>query len=91
MQAKQLTQDQYAMNHPAGRIGKRLMLRVADLMISGSALPLASAGDGIMDVSGVLQTCFPLIPHCRTERPHTCMAAAFVIKIAHGGVQRWQG
>lgn len=32
-QAKHLTRDQYAMNHPAGRIGKRLMLRVADVMI----------------------------------------------------------
>ncbi|KAK9808807.1 hypothetical protein WJX72_004078 [[Myrmecia] bisecta] len=41
MQAKNLTEDQYAMNHPAGRIGKRLVLRrggavmdlrVADLM-----------------------------------------------------------
>lgn len=32
--------DQYAANHPAGRIGKRLTLRVADLMLSGAALPL---------------------------------------------------
>jgi len=32
-QAKHLTRDQYAMNHPAGRIGKRLMLRVADVMV----------------------------------------------------------
>ena len=36
------------------------MLRVVDLMISGSALPLASAGDGIMDVSSVLYTIFYL-------------------------------
>lgn len=32
--------DQYAANHPAGRIGKRLTLRVADLMLSGAALPV---------------------------------------------------
>lgn len=38
-QAKQLTQDEYAMNHPSGRIGKRLMLRVADVMLTGKAVP----------------------------------------------------
>lgn len=38
-QAKQLTQDEYAMNHPSGRIGKRLMLRVSDVMLTGSAVP----------------------------------------------------
>ena len=41
VQAKHLTQDQYAMNHPAGRIGRRLTLRVADVMLSeSSSLPL---------------------------------------------------
>ena len=39
MQAKHLTQDQYAMNHPAGRIGKRLILRVADIMLAGEKVP----------------------------------------------------
>ena len=29
---KGLTQNQYAMNHPAGRIGKRLVLKVTDVM-----------------------------------------------------------
>lgn len=33
LQAKHLTRDQYAMNHPAGRIGKRLMLHVSDVML----------------------------------------------------------
>ena len=32
VQANHLTRDEYAMNHPAGRIGKRLMLKVADIM-----------------------------------------------------------
>ena len=27
------------MNHPSGRIGKRLMLRVADVMLAGKAVP----------------------------------------------------
>lgn len=32
MQAKGLTAEDFALNHPAGRLGKRLTLRVADLM-----------------------------------------------------------
>lgn len=40
MQANHLTRDQYAMNHPAGRIGKRLILRVADVMISNGKVPV---------------------------------------------------
>ncbi|PSC71870.1 putative arabinose 5-phosphate isomerase [Micractinium conductrix] len=40
MQAKHLTRDQYAMNHPAGRIGKRLMLRVCDVMVRNGKVPV---------------------------------------------------
>jgi arabinose-5-phosphate isomerase len=32
MEAKGLTEDDFAVNHPAGRLGKRLTLRVRDLM-----------------------------------------------------------
>jgi len=32
MNARGLTQNQYAMNHPAGRIGKRLVMKVHDVM-----------------------------------------------------------
>ena len=53
LQAKHLTQDQFAMNHPAGRIGKRLMLRVSDLMLTGRDLPLARPNDGVMEVSAI--------------------------------------
>ena len=35
MQSKGLTQDDFAVNHPAGRLGKRLTLRVSDLMHPG--------------------------------------------------------
>jgi arabinose-5-phosphate isomerase len=35
-----LTQNQYAMNHPAGRIGKRLVLKVTDVMKPWGDLPL---------------------------------------------------
>ena len=39
------------MNHPAGRIGKRLILRVHDVMLTGSSLPLISPDELIMEVS----------------------------------------
>mmetsp|Transcript_15883 Transcript_15883/g.21926 ORF Transcript_15883/g.21926 Transcript_15883/m.21926 type:complete len:324 (-) Transcript_15883:239-1210(-) len=42
MQAKNLTMDEYAMNHPAGRIGKRLILKVGDVMGGGTSLPISS-------------------------------------------------
>ena len=38
------------MNHPAGRIGKRLMLRVCDLMLTHPHLPIARPEEGIMHV-----------------------------------------
>jgi arabinose-5-phosphate isomerase len=39
MQVKGLTPDDFALNHPAGRLGKRLTLRVADLMHGGAENP----------------------------------------------------
>ncbi|MBD2338962.1 KpsF/GutQ family sugar-phosphate isomerase [Calothrix sp. FACHB-156] len=39
MQMKGLTPEAFAINHPAGRLGKRLTLRVADLMHSGQDYP----------------------------------------------------
>lgn len=39
MRAKGLTENDFASNHPGGQLGKRLTLRVADLMHSGSQNP----------------------------------------------------
>lgn len=39
MKQKGLTLDDFAVNHPAGRLGKRLTLRVEDLMHSGAKNP----------------------------------------------------
>ena len=39
MQAKGLTSDDFALNHPGGQLGKRLTLRVADLMHGGTENP----------------------------------------------------
>lgn len=54
MQAKQLTREQYAANHPAGRIGKRLTLRVADVMVGPAALPIVPPHMAILEVLSVL-------------------------------------
>ena len=43
MQVKGLTPDDFALNHPAGQLGKRLTLRVADLMHSGPDNPTIRA------------------------------------------------
>lgn len=42
MQVKGLTPEGFAINHPAGRLGKRLTLRVRDLMHSGLENPTVS-------------------------------------------------
>lgn len=44
MKIKGLTTDDFAVNHPAGRLGKRLTLKVADLMHSGQQNPTITAG-----------------------------------------------
>ncbi|MEC4892824.1 MAG: KpsF/GutQ family sugar-phosphate isomerase [Oscillatoria sp. PMC 1051.18] len=42
MQVKGLTPEDFALNHPAGRLGKRLTLRVQDLMHGGEDNPTIS-------------------------------------------------
>ncbi len=44
MQVKGLTPDDFAVNHPAGQLGKRLTLKVADLMHSGADNPKVALG-----------------------------------------------
>lgn len=39
MKKKNFGLDQYALNHPSGRIGKRITLRVKDLMMTGDRIP----------------------------------------------------
>lgn len=43
MRAKKFSIDQYALNHPAGAIGKLIAQRVEDVMISGENLPVATS------------------------------------------------
>jgi arabinose-5-phosphate isomerase len=50
MKVKGLTTDEFANNHPAGRLGKRLTLRVADLMHGDSENPTISTGSSWVEV-----------------------------------------
>lgn len=49
MKLKNFSLDQYAVNHPAGRIGKRISMRVRDLMIQGKAMPICPPKAKLVD------------------------------------------
>ncbi|XAR53583.1 Arabinose-5-phosphate isomerase [Bertholletia excelsa] len=49
MSARNLTKEEYAANHPAGRIGKSLIFKVKDVMKRQQELPVCKEGDLIMD------------------------------------------
>ena len=50
MQSKGLTANDFALNHPAGRLGKRLSLKVSDLMHSGPQNPTVAPGASWLEV-----------------------------------------
>jgi len=50
MKVKGLTTDDFAVNHPAGRLGKRLTLRVADLMHRNGENPTIATGSSWVEV-----------------------------------------
>jgi arabinose-5-phosphate isomerase len=50
MRAKGLTENDFASNHPGGQLGKRLTLRVADLMHSAGENPTIADNASWMDV-----------------------------------------
>jgi arabinose-5-phosphate isomerase len=50
MKVKGLTSDDFAVNHPAGRLGKRLTLRVGDLMHRDLENPTIAAGSSWVEV-----------------------------------------
>lgn len=49
MEARKFTLNEYAMNHPAGTIGKRITVRVRDLMLKDRQLPLCEYQDRVVD------------------------------------------
>ncbi|MBM3192933.1 MAG: KpsF/GutQ family sugar-phosphate isomerase [Chlamydiae bacterium] len=50
MQAKKFSIDQYAMNHPAGGIGKMIAERVEDIMSKGDELPFCAKDQLLKEV-----------------------------------------
>jgi arabinose-5-phosphate isomerase len=50
MRVKRLTPEDFAMNHPGGRLGKRLTLKVSDLMRGGSENPTVTTGATLLEV-----------------------------------------
>lgn len=50
MKVKGLTEDDFAVNHPAGQLGKRLTLRVEDLMHRNGENPTIAAGSSWVEV-----------------------------------------
>ena len=61
MELRGLTQNQYALNHPAGRIGKRLVLKVTDVMKGWEELPLAKPAmngmEALVQMAGTSKGC----------------------------------
>lgn len=49
MQDKQFSLDEYAMNHPAGSIGKRVLVRVSDLMLKNELVPTCLPSSKLLD------------------------------------------
>lgn len=54
MKVKGLTPDDFAVNHPAGQLGKRLTLRVGDLMHRDDENPQIGTGSSWVDVVRVI-------------------------------------
>lgn len=50
MRQKNFSQDQFAENHPAGRLGKRITMKVQDIMIKGSSIPVCGPHDKLVEV-----------------------------------------
>ena len=49
MRLKNFTMDDYAMNHPAGSIGKRMTMQVKDLMITDTQVPICSPDEKLVN------------------------------------------
>lgn len=50
MKAKGFSLNEYALNHPAGSIGKKMTLSVTEVMKQGESLPLCTPSDRLGDV-----------------------------------------
>lgn len=50
MEKKAFSKDQFALNHPAGRLGKRLTMKVKDIMLQGGNVPLCQGHEKLIDI-----------------------------------------
>ena len=50
MRRKKFSLDDYAINHPSGNIGKKITLRVEDVMLKGTDIPFCYPEDQLVDV-----------------------------------------
>lgn len=50
MHERKFTIADFAANHPAGLLGRKITMRVADLMLKGEQLPLCAPSDKLIDV-----------------------------------------
>jgi arabinose-5-phosphate isomerase len=48
MKRKNFTLEQYAENHPSGKIGRRISIKIEDLMLSGESIPTCHPEDQII-------------------------------------------
>jgi arabinose-5-phosphate isomerase len=47
--ARGFTEQDFALSHPGGNLGRRLLLRVSDIMHTGNTIPLVTAGTTLKD------------------------------------------
>ena len=50
MRLKGISLSDFIQNHPGGRIGRRRLVKVRDLMVSGDAMPVCSPSDALGDM-----------------------------------------
>lgn len=49
LEARGFTEEDFALSHPGGDLGRRLLLRVSDIMHTGNAIPLVTAETTLKD------------------------------------------
>ena len=49
LEARGFTEEDFALSHPGGNLGRRLLLRVSDIMHTGDAIPLVTADTTLKD------------------------------------------
>jgi len=47
--ARGFTEDDFALSHPGGSLGRKLLLRVSDVMTTGDAIPSVPTGTSLSD------------------------------------------